>query len=536
MKRQSAVAAALLLAGVPMQACTSSEQTSDEPVVIDSHVEELIGGVPANSAKLDAIGTVGFLSTYTDCWSGQTFTQYSPFCTASLISAQTVVTAKHCIDSLRYYGDDTFKPVFAIGANGNSPKRTVDLADLAGAPGDEGGLVGYGRDVAVVHLAETVTNIKPLKFAQLTESAIGSRYGAIGYGVEDNNQTSGRRLAGSVRVNALSGRIYELIFGSYEAFKAWYLDNYYDGGGGSTGGVTGGSITGGSVTGGSITGGNVSGGSDTGGGGDLDAGGSEPDGGGSPIDGGQTGGGSDIDGGTDVDGGATGGGQTGGPTTGSTGEDDWLDQYLREIYNNTYLMDGYETYVGNSEGDAQPCFGDSGSPLVKANAQGELVAYAVTSGGIASRDLICDFGGVYAAFGPEVVTFLEDSKNWQDPCNGVSTDGVCDGDTASRCTALDEGKRRLTVTDCSLFGQTCAVASNGVAMCIGEGEDPVIIDDNTCPDLDGGVGSTGGSNGGTTGGVDPGSPPGSEAVKAKLAEIRARAQKIYVGPLGNTPE
>jgi hypothetical protein len=509
MKRQSAVLVMLTLASATTLSCASSEPIDAEPVVVDSKVEELIGGVPANSAKLNAIGNVGFLYTYEDCWSGQTYTQFEPLCTASLLSGQTVLTAKHCIESLKYYGDDMYVPVFAIGPDAYRPKKTIPIADVQGAPGNQGGVIGYGQDVAAVYLASPVTDVKPLKFAELTEAAIGNRYGVIGFGVQNNNNLSGRRTAGNVHVNALSGRFYELVFGSFEAFKAWYLEYYgYDGGSdggvGSNGAVTGGSDNGSPDAGGGDTGGGVSGG-DTGGG----------------ISGGDTGGGIS-------------GGVSGGSATTGGGDDGGLDEYLRQIYDTTYLLEGYEAYVGNGPGDAQPCFGDSGSPLVKPNAQGDLVAYAVTSGGIASNDLVCDFGAVYGAFGPEVVTFLQAAMNWQDPCNGISKDGVCDGDVASRCTTLNEGQRRLTVTDCSLFGETCVVASNGKAMCVEEGEEPVIIDDDSCPDADdGGIGSTSGGSGGSNTGViiDP-----AEAARAKIAEIRAHAQELYLGPLGKNKQ
>ena len=99
------------------------------------------------------------------------------------------------------------------------------------------------------------------------------------------------------------------------------------------------------------------------------------------------------------------------------------------------------------------------------------------SGGIYSRDLVCDFGAVYASFGPETVAFLEAARNWVDPCGGVTAKGSCDGDNATRCTTLAEGKRRLTVTDCSLFGQTCAVASDGTATCADPGETPTVLEE-----------------------------------------------------------
>jgi secreted trypsin-like serine protease len=120
---------------------------------------------------------------------------------------------------------------------------------------------------------------------------------------------------------------------------------------------------------------------------------------------------------------------------------------------------------GGTEGDAQACYGDSGSPIVKADKQGKLVAYGVVSGGVGSSTLVCDFGGVDAIFGPEVMTFLQEAQAWVDPCSGMSTSGVCKGRKAQRCTNPNEGPRRPIEFDCSLIGQVCATQRDGSAGC-----------------------------------------------------------------------
>lgn len=463
MKRRTVVSSvALTLVGVFAQACASEPAQPGRAAPLGQKALEIIGGVPANSPALDAIGTLGFKYTYTDCYTGETVTLFDPFCTGSLISGRTVLTAKHCADVVRDYGSEYMVPAFGIGPDGMHPQRTFDIVDLQRAPVDEGGFVGTGRDVATVHLGEEVTGVTPLKFATLNATSVGKDFAAIGYGVQDNNRTFGTRMAGTVTLNALEGRIFELMFGSFEAFKDWASRGFAGGIAASDGGIS-------------------------------------SDDAGAPTD---------------------------------AGPDDWFEQYLRDIYDNTYLLPGYEAYVGNQDGNAQPCFGDSGGPLVKANKAGELVAYGVTSGGVGSNRLICDFGAVYAAFGAEVTTFIKAAKAWKDPCKGISTDGVCSGKVAKRCTSLDEGVRRLTATNCGLLGQTCAVASNGEAMCTAPGEEPIVLDDGGFDDCGGG--NTGGAGDasaeGSTGGDDvAGGAP--EDLRAMIQQIHSRAQSTYVGPL-----
>jgi hypothetical protein len=401
--------------------CAPEEETSDEPQVAGGDAE-LIGGVAANSPTLNAIGTLGVTETYPSCGRPGPVTYDRLVCSASLIAPRVVLTAKHCVDSL-LYGGRYATPYFGIGPNALAPIRKVPIVQIERSPVDLGGFNNYGRDVAVVYLGEPVTDVRPLGIAELTTDAIGQRFGAIGYGVQDNAGTSGTRMAGSVTVNALEGRVFELIFGNYEAFRDWFI---------TSGGPIGRPIP--------------------------------------PIP---------LPPGVIIDGGVRPRPDAGVVTDGGIADGGYPDFYellIRSRYENTLLLPGYEAYVGNRRGDAQLCRGDSGSPLVRAS-QGQLYAYGVVSGGIPSRELTCDYGAVYASFGPETVQFLQNARNWVDPCDGVTENGQCDGDVATRCTDITEGPRRLTVTDCSLLGQTCAVGSDGRAACATAGEPPVVLEE-----------------------------------------------------------
>jgi hypothetical protein len=87
----------------------------------------------------------------------------------------------------------------------------------------------------------------------------------------------------------------------------------------------------------------------------------------------------------------------------------------------------------------------------------------VVSGGLGTNDLICDLGTVYATFGPEVSQFLDQAKQWVDPCGDVETKGVCAGNVAKRCTNLAEGRRRIVEFDCGLVGMECNTTTGQVS-------------------------------------------------------------------------
>jgi hypothetical protein len=410
--------------------CATSLLGCDEPPVAtpapaatetDTDDHAIIGGLPANSVNLNAVGVLGFKYSY-----GSGYSAFSPFCSGTLIGEQTVLTAKHCSEAARQADGKYTIAMFGIGPDGNNPQRLVEIVDTERAPGDYGGFVGFGRDVGTVHLAEKIasTEIKPMKTAALTDAMVGTSFAVLGYGVQDNSSTYGTRRVGTVRLGGLHGKIFEMMFGSFEAFKSWFLGNGY---------YTAKALP--------VSGTFVS---------------PPPDGGAIAVDAGPI----DalppvtVDSGTPPD------------------AYDWMDEYLHQIYDSTILLDGYEAYVGNAPGNAQPCFGDSGGPLLRL-VNGELTIYGVTSGGISSPSLMCDYGAIYATFGPDVASFLNTSVTWQDPCAGVSRLGICEQDQSVRCTYPVEGKRRQVVVECALLGQICMIASDGEALCSYVGEDPL---------------------------------------------------------------
>lgn len=385
--------------------------------------DEVIAGFAANGSKLNAIGSIGYL--FDDPWAGTP--SFYPYCSGSLIGKQTVLTAKHCAASFEFDSGFGVKTAFAIGPNGHQPERIVEVVDAAGAPGNEGGLLGLGSDVGVMFLGEKVTDIPPLRLGDLRERDVGKKFIHAGYGVQDNTGTYGTRRAGNAELRGIRGRVFEIVFGSFEAFKRWaetgsptrraqfftipVAPNSHvpglppipqrPGGSGGAGGA----------------------------GGDF---------GGAPGE----------------------GGAGGGPF-----EEDPYEAFLREVYETTLLTEGYESIFGGAPGDAQACYGDSGSPILRPDSRGRLVAYGVTSAVLDSRQLICDFGSIGATFGPGVHEFLEEAIRWKDPCEGLTTAGVCDETVAKRCTTSFEGRRRPIEFDCSVLGQVCATQPDGTAGC-----------------------------------------------------------------------
>ncbi|WP_437940494.1 S1 family peptidase [Sorangium sp. So ce341] len=359
--------------------------------------QAIIGGVDAKSDALGAIGSLGVAVEAANEETGALDVQYSPFCSGTLIGKSTVLTAKHCVDAARKMAAEG-RVYFGVGFDGTHPDRTVDIVELGRAPGHEGGFVSFGRDVGVVHLDEEISDIEPAAMAALSDADIDTRFAAIGYGVQDNENTSGTRKAGSVTLRAREGKVFELMFGSFEAFRQWATT-------GDRSELLARSLA------------------------ETEEEGNEGEAGCAEGD---------------------------------------IDCLLLKYYDAMVLLAGYEALVGAGEGDAQPCYGDSGGPLVRIEG-GRLRVYGVASGVMRSNQLACDYGTVYATLGPDVLAFAKKASAWSDPCGDTEIDGVCEGRTAKRCTALDEGPRRVTKTDCSLLGQTCGHDGTGAVACVDPG-------------------------------------------------------------------
>lgn len=177
--------------------------------------------------------------------------------------------------------------------------------------------------------------------------------------------------------------------------------------------------------------------------------------------------------------------------TGTTTDEDYLEyladdpyygyyqEYLDslfDLYSMYELMPGSEIVAGLADKDTQSCYGDSGGPMMRFNEDGTMTIFGVVSGGLSSLRSVCDYGGVYATFRPDVIEFLQDAQAWEDPCGDVSDSGSCNGDTTlTYCrTQIVAGIREIVTTDCSASGTECVQNEYGAGC--GEAPEPPPVD------------------------------------------------------------
>jgi len=143
--------------------------------------------------------------------------------------------------------------------------------------------------------------------------------------------------------------------------------------------------------------------------------------------------------------------------------DELVLESLLEDFDSAPLLDGYEAVAGGRQpGDVQSCVGDSGGPLALRAADGSWQTYGVVSGSLYSTSSSCDFGTVFATFGPDSLAFLRNAQAWQDPCGDVPAEGECRGGAAVQCaTSLFDDRRELLTRDCGESAQDCFLGPNG---------------------------------------------------------------------------
>lgn len=301
------------------------------------------------------------------------------FCTATLIGPQVVVTAKHCAKEFARFERQgrsvqwrTGPDVLATGPNLSAPRASVRVVMARAAPGDLGGSVGQGRDVAVAVLDNPVS-IPSVELRAFPQEGLGVPFLTTGYGVHSPaGALDGQRRLGRETVRATSGRLFEAVYGDFESYVE----------AGLTGRV-----------------------------GELDA-------------------------------------------LALVGEGTLA--LFRLAYDRQLLLDEHEAVgVGTPSGQGT-CRGDSGGPLLRLGPSGQWASYGVISGGPRSASSLCDFGTIYATFGPETLEFVRAARSWQDPCGEIDERGVCEGDSVVRCVSnFTAGVRRLEGEDCSAFSRRC---------------------------------------------------------------------------------
>ena len=393
-KRSRCSAPHRLLQAAPLAAALVAVGACGNPPPLETANKDdqnLIGGFVANDPRLDAVGSLAIELPFFPGYPGGPVPVPRPggpgflqhFCTAALLTPETLITAAHCVDISPFAYSFGGKVVFAVGPDVNFPRLVVDVAAVDRAPEGEWDFFGLPRDVAVVHLEHPLEGVQPVDVGTLSEADLDLAFAAIGYGIQDNAGRLGTRRVGQQTIGALEGKIFEALFGSFGAFLDWVLETI------------------------------------------------------PPVP-------------------PPPPGQPGSPPGPATPPG--FEELLRMVYDSALIDAGYEAVTGLAPGDSQICSGDSGSPLLK-KVGDKVVSFGVASRALFSTELVCDIGGIYDTFGPETMAFLEEAKTWVDPCGDVDPSGYCDGNVATRCTNVVEGRRRIVTFDCGILGMTCNMGS-----------------------------------------------------------------------------
>jgi len=201
---------AAVLAGLPLAACSGEGADMSSPT---QREQDIIGGFRADSPALNHVGALVAIDPLT----GEPF----EFCSSTLIGPETVVTAKHCAVVLPDAQVQGFGLAWAAGPDAQEPAELIPIAAVETAPGDVGGFVAMGRDVALVHL-DRPTSIAPATPQPFTDALIGTSMISVGYGVYGASGASDdHRRIGRETVAGTEGRAFELILGDFESFIEW---------------------------------------------------------------------------------------------------------------------------------------------------------------------------------------------------------------------------------------------------------------------------------------------------------------------------
>ena len=187
----------------------------------DSNTDDIIGGVDGAAKSLNAIGTVGVKDSAGN---------YQFFCSATLIGPSTVLTAKHCaivlsgvLAGMKLVNLEQI--FFAVGPDALHPIKVVEAIAADYSHLDNGGFVGLGNDVAVYQLIEPIKDVTPIKVAvgALADTDMNKKFVGIGFGAQDNYEDltgdlKGTRKMGTETARARSGKAFELMLGSFQAF------------------------------------------------------------------------------------------------------------------------------------------------------------------------------------------------------------------------------------------------------------------------------------------------------------------------------
>lgn len=194
-----------------------------------SRDSDLIGGVDAKGRGLDAVGAIVAADATTTI----------DFCNGTLIAPKLVLTSKRCAVQFEQVTPDGGAPTttktvlvdkyplyFITGAGIAAPSHKVRIESVAMCTEpDEGGMDGFGCNVALYRLKEAIADIAPLPFTDkaLGTEQIGKRFSTVAYGDVTQDRTKkivGQRHAGTLTLRAVSGPPMPAMFPTLNDFVA----------------------------------------------------------------------------------------------------------------------------------------------------------------------------------------------------------------------------------------------------------------------------------------------------------------------------
>ena len=210
--------AAWFSALVFVSGCSGAPEVSEGPA--PSSEEPIIGGEPTDATKYQSVGALA--------WTYPGYGVLHVFCTGTLASETSIVTARHCtpsIDEAFYYG---LVPAFVFGPDAYNPTQIVPITGYVAAPASPtspGLLLDGGRDVAVAYLESQPIDVEPIVIARFTKDMVTEKFQIVGYGVHSPDEhLTGQKYAGKITGRAIRGRWYKLLFdGDYDAYEDWYF-------------------------------------------------------------------------------------------------------------------------------------------------------------------------------------------------------------------------------------------------------------------------------------------------------------------------